>query len=252
MYRSSIMNLSVQRDFYQLEIPGIDSQLIENLLSAVESDVATPLSKIVQGSWPIEPVGRSALALFAATLFLRTADQRSVLTQLDTIFDEMPFPSGSNTNKIWIDPRLKVVETSEAKRIHNMTIPSNSREIAELLEHRVWTLVEANSTGFISSDSPVSLVRTANSLDWQGIGISNADAVILPVSRQFTLIMGLVPIEIQSEVGPEIVHGHHDRKIIGTLQSSEWLNAQCFANAREIVYCHPDDFGELEKIVEVN
>lgn len=215
-------NVGFEKDFYKIDVPGIDADEIEKVLWELEGDAARVLKKIIHSKMlPAQRKDYSILMHFMAQVFVRRPSVRENLRktheqilrmytqmvaslpddQLRAQIDRVHEP-GSNMTEVDLDALRAFAKSDEYKiefsqnfHINNLMtalLPVAADTIAPLLAERHWLLWSAQDGAghFITADRPVLLTWTvevpAFYADSPGFGLENT-LVIFPLSKTLAM-----------------------------------------------------------------
>lgn len=186
VYQSSPNGVAAQTHFYRVpEFIGseVDPLFLEKGLSALEGDAATILDRCVErlaSSAALERIEMSdddrwALSSFLAVQFLRTAEQRDILSL---------FAEQSSSYK-------DVISDNEKINLHAQMLCSGGlvESIGERIFKSIW-IYARNQTGtpFWTSDNPVAFKTGDNRMWLKGPGIlSPGSYVVFPLTPEYVL-----------------------------------------------------------------
>lgn len=204
-FRASIKHVTVQEYLYSpKKADGSRSFEMENLLAKLEGGVAPLWQAFAEDEVDFEQLSyRRILALFIATLYLRNpnrlASHRTAHKQVVDTFGQLPRDESGNpaVQEIIYRGRSIPFDNSEWKNFANAdetgiremfvsAIPSSAVRIATMLIEKRWSVLWADTPGFITCDDPVVLLRE----DLKGVGIFGPDVMIhIPISPTRVLVL---------------------------------------------------------------
>lgn len=207
------INTAVRRDFYRVDEILDDPLVIERLLSSIEGQASLRISEIEESG--ALPQGEALLELlfFASSLHARTAVTRThAERQLTTIYFDM-LRTHVASEEAWQAERRRLIErgVSEAqgmtleamrgildRREFNLRFASNAhahlmiertRATYESLAQRRWHLSRLESSAFVCSDCPVSLVWRRPGLPLDHLGLLRRETdVTVPLTSSLAMI----------------------------------------------------------------
>lgn len=245
----SVNDATVIKDFYSVDIgDGVLSDFFEREFSEIEDVAAVALRSALGAGWPLEGEERDALATWIALQHFRSEGIRDTATAMRAqMIRLLVGMSGKQRLRHHIesaegmacgDARLEAEWTDLTQPDGTALDPDVQQHMqhlselvgptAQLLAARPWTLTVFGRKTLLTGDHPVSLLPNENHPSWSGIGVANAGAFLVPLSRWHGL-----HIDTSSE-GPDDV-------LAGTSKVAASMNGITIANAARHVYRHPDD-----------
>jgi hypothetical protein len=254
----SVRDATVIKDFYLVQDEdGTFDDRVEDLLSKIEGEGANGFKDLFdQGEWPITLETREKVAQWIALQFLRGPAQRQMLNEIsDAIFkldvaiqgrDGMRRALEHNSEAKATDEEVDsaLLDFSDTGSYHLKTHPnahiksilSNLEKITQSLFIRAWTIIKFERKTLLFSDHPVALIPAIDHPQFMGVGILNAQGILVPVGRQMALFMDWPPREVDDGV-----IGTGDHRIAGTTDIANWINGAVMNTARKALFTHPDD-----------
>ena len=233
-------------NFYAVDGHEDGPDAFEKLLSTVEGEAARVLDSIIDGTWPLAPTDRTALAYFIAVQATRGPEQRRNMEYLRAQVARLELGySGRAGTKDWVERNRGVSVSDEeadaiwdeatmpdgppirvAPIVHIEQIAAMSEHLLKYISGRPWSLVRFDSRSLITSDVPVGLVRNANDEQpWMGVGYMNAWGITFPLTRKLGLLMS-DPMAFADEIPVEAVRdGMLDIRQAGTTALEKLFNA---------------------------
>ena len=202
------------KDFYRVDVPGLNLDAVEGDLSKIESVAAEVLRKIDSDRALPEGDDREALMIFMALMALRVPAFRQAYTDPMTqivkdlarmvtsseerwnAFLEKAGERAGRLSGLSHDQATEVVQKGEfhvefGTTYHVELMLRQLPSTAALLGQRQWSLVVAGAGtgGFITSDLPVYLGWTSPTQTFfsPGLGLQGTE-VAFPISRQLALV----------------------------------------------------------------
>ena len=234
---------ATERHFYTLT--GPDEQpnpLLEDLLGHIEDKAAPAFKKIANGCLQLSPVERLSVALLLAAQVVRTPTHiRGVIQQAVNDIGRKLILQGQDLGVL---PPMEggFTVTSSDEYAVGMALDGEALgDMALTLFCRRWSLFKAStdSGGFVLPERPVVM--------WSGVdrgfygpgGVLNAHWILVPVDRQFLLVMHWT--EWKDDSG-SFVHDLSAERVHA-------LNAYlCAASGGRTVFCNPLDTPNVEEI----
>ena len=254
----SVYDATVIKDFYLVQDEdGTFDDRVEDLLSKIEYEGANGFKDLFdQGEWPISLETRGRVAQWIALQFLRGPAQRQMLNEIsDVIFkldvavqgrDGMRRALEHNSEAKATDEEVEsaLLDFSDTESFyiethsndHIKIMLNNLEKITQIIYVRAWTIIEFERKTLLFSDHPVALIPAIDHPQFMGVGILNAQGILVPVGRQMALLMDWPPKEV-----PDGVIGSVDHRIAGTTDIANWINAAITNTARKALFTHPDD-----------
>jgi hypothetical protein len=255
----SVGDATVRKDFYLMENwDGVLDDWAEDKLSQFESESAVGFRAILEEKqWPISINTRMRVALWAALQFIRDLATRNLLNEtMDqmvkleiavqgregmrrALHEELDrVPSNDEVEESWKQmtdfASYKIRASNNNAHLEQMfkELPGISRTFLA----RSWTLVRFQRKTLLSSDTPICLLRGVDEAGWVGVGLLTAAHILVPLDRRTGLVMGDVPHDIESAG-----YGSEDALLPASSLLSRWFNESIIENARQEIFCHPDD-----------
>ena len=119
---------------------------------------------------------------------------------------------------------------------HVRLILQELKGITQTMLAREWRIIRFERRALLLSDHPVALIPSTSHPAGMGVGVLNAQGVVVPVSRRTGLYL-----DWPSQEGGKSKIGARDLRIAGTTDYASWLNKCSLSTAREAVFVHPDD-----------
>lgn len=203
----SLKTIAAQRFLYSpLEADGTRSWAMEHRLADLEALAGHIWPRVLDGLVDLraERGLRKFLALFAATLYLRSPkrveDHKSVHRQLVELFEREPTGDDGNPlpGELEINGRTMTLsdtsdyhafrdaDDSAIARMFVSGLRDSAHELAVLLLDRTWSVLLSEDDAFITSDHPVALVHPT--LDLFGFGTPGVQ-VYFPLSPGRVLLI---------------------------------------------------------------
>lgn len=258
----SLRKASTAKDFYSLGSPTVmGADEFEKILAELEGQTAGVIKSVLAGEWPLATEDRGILAEFAAVQYLRGPNSRVHMQNIKAQFTRIDI---SLKGKEWMAQEFRVrtgrdLKPEEIDRLWEqatreegppLTVSSadHVRQIVELLPKvywyfaaRPWSLIRFDRQRLLACDTPVCLIPHADASEWMGVGLLNAWALAMPLSRTTALLM--------TDPGPIAEHTTREHVATGALDmtappSVKWarvLRDTTIGNARQFIYHHPDD-----------
>lgn len=248
-HKCGIGDASVVKDFYNFV--GADGQLddaVENAFGRMEDAAAGVFREVLEDDlWPLPTDSRLVLAQWVAAQFVRGTADRQMFGEAWDLLVKMQIAIGG---KEQLRDRLEALgpgplgdaDVDQAWRevsdfgAYTVDTPVNEHiaslghriEVAvNVLVPRTWVFVRFKRRSLITSDHPVVLIKDPSEPGFLGIGLSNAAAVAVPLSRRAALLM-------------LDASGRDVRLDPNTLMARD-LNQRVAASARSAVFHHPED-----------
>ena len=248
----SVNDATVNTDYYSVELEdGTLSDVFETAFSEIEG----PASGAFRGLLATPVVfpngdGRQALSAWIALQYLRSPAIRAQRNELHANLMRVVVGvvgkaglrnfiqeregitiSDARVDAEWSDLTKPGGPTTRARaENHIMNVFELLPETTERLYNGRWMAINFNRKTLVAGDHPVFLMRDPDAPSWHGVGLENADAFGLSLSRH----RGLVIFTGDGEPGSDIMAP-------GTAVEARTLNAQTIQNARAAIYHHPDD-----------
>jgi hypothetical protein len=261
-FQQSVRKASTSNDFYSLGSPTTEgADEFERVLARLEGMAAPVVKKVLGGVWPLGTEDRALLAEFVAVQYLRGPNHRIHMQNMRAQFSRMDI---SLRGKDWMANEFRErlgreLEPDEVDRLWEqatrqegppLTISSaqHVKSIVETLPEvywyfaaRPWSLLRFERQRLLACDTPVCLIPSDDAPAWAGVGLLNAWALALPLSRTTALLM--------TDPGPIADRTTREHVATGALDltpppSVKWarvLRGATLGNARQFIYHHPDD-----------
>jgi hypothetical protein len=230
-YPQSINKVSVINDFYNVGT-GPDRDAIEKLIAdEIERPAAAVFRKVLDDQiWPLGVEDRTILATYLAVQHGRGANQRKSLTEMADVLSAL---TGGNDDL----PESESARSEALKHTHIRGM-LDIEERAPYFIGRVWTLVTFGGRGLLTCDTPIGLIRDKDTSSIRGVGIGNALAITIPLSRRTALMMTTHPLVKDAQ---KVAAGNYDGTLTASDHDAEQFNLSTVHNARHCIYHHPDD-----------
>ncbi|XVV02509.1 DUF4238 domain-containing protein [Actinosynnema sp. CA-248983] len=121
-------------------------------------------------------------------------------------------------------------------RDHLESVRSLHGSTSLYLHDSQWSIYRFQRRTLLTTDQPVVLGVGADHPKWEGVGIANAAAFLLPSSRQTALV-------IRPRSSKDLQAGYFapDLELAGTTLVANGINQELVAHAKLHIYMHPDD-----------
>lgn len=249
-WQSSPENAGHQRDFYRIDLPDVDRQIVEKAYAHYENLVAPTLRNLIEEKREPDGDELEDLFVFMALQFGRTPAFRPIAVKMAERIVRDQLKECLVSPEAW-DKKLKEVgippgrpgagyeEVTEflgtdgalalsAKTEWFCKVAFQSVEtILPELRKRFWSARLNPSGSYVASDNPVVLDGDKNC----GIGFGNADFVMYPVNRHLLISAINVRPRVEAVTPNEIAH----------------LNTLTMIRADERVYSHTEEFCWLDE-----
>lgn len=267
-YTPHVRNVASRSHFYRIDHE--ESDAIEKFLSEVEAAAIPIIRRIAEGEWRISEEERWTLSYFLSAQVVRGPDTRESSDYLLSSMVRLGLEfSGREKAGQFLRDNFGV-ELSEAE-VQGIWDKANSEEeiflrssrnyhldlmfdMAEKLSSymvlRPWVFIRFERRALLTSDAPVSLIPSLQAKELEGVGFSNAWAIVFPVSRRVAILM-IDPLPLVkvipagdknvAKLQQQICEGIYDGCEVGTTEREKFINASTLGKAREYVYCHPED-----------
>lgn len=252
---TSINNASVKKNFYT--IPNLEDEYVfERKLGELEKQASKAIKKVKNGSWPLPPEHRAAVAVFISLGALRGEGFRDQIRILDSHYDAY-LKNGDGAKKLqqlYVDSgRTPPTDAEAAAAISEITGSDNPlaevnsqrhafflanflQDFALLILSRPWTLYTITDGSLITGDNPLGIGPPIEDIAEENrTGVAIAQLLTFPVSRTHGILMG--PIT----TGDHIQLGQADHFRYGTSEFHELANPLTLASCSECIFHHPDD-----------
>lgn len=265
-FSSSISDVSVHKDYYTVNVDGIDPDIFENWLSTVETEAANVIRKIESGKWPLDEGERTTLAFFMALQQQRGRASRDFLERAQSAsIGLLTNVQGFEAFRAKLDKTAQGALTEEEKRQaferiahyeqgdettfkanahqHVASISHTVEKLVPYLTGRPWRLFKFERRALITSDEPLGLVRPPGLDENFGVGLSTAEVITFPLQRKLGLYMLSPREEIERGVPVETVRsGALDERVIGTTWHERTFNSLAAQWAFRNLFYHPEDY----------
>lgn len=248
----SISSASVINDFYNVNIGTREepklSDFWEKRFSEVEGMAATAFDAVVDDLvWPPRDEDRGAIALWVALQHLRSPAIRN--QQQDHVAAVIRMQTAvtgiAHLKKVMTEGLRREVGDAELEsewedltKPGGPTIEMGARAHISLLRDLIepttqmfadsgWILYRFRHRALLTSDTPVTLLAHPEDHPMMGVGLGNALAFLVPLSRRVGLFIGQP--------------GLPDAHLQGTTVIARSFNSLTANNARRSVFHHPDD-----------
>ena len=206
-------NVAHRRDFYRVDVPGLDPNAIESGLSTIEGQASGVISEVLKTH--AMPSGDDYLILmnFLALMHVRVPRARDSMNQSVDIVSKHLLKTDLRDQSTWKArveaacearpdigeaPSYDCMKAALEESRYSFVAEQNwhIRSMLELMERltpcftaRAWCLAISNSGGFISSDCPVSVSFTTQKAAMDSPALMREDTEItFPLSRNVLLV----------------------------------------------------------------
>lgn len=267
----TIRKASVIIDYYlikpdEFQSPDLEPDIFEDWLDdEFESPTGKVFQKINGGEWPLRPDDRATLAKFITLQLMRVPTYRDsiddamtavalatlALNGRENLKSEIRKNFGvdydeESLDEIWHTIEDGTFRVENHSKAHLVSIMENLPEMVHYISGRAWFLVKFSRKTLFTSDSPV-VVGPA--LYGVPAGLANAPEIMFPLNRATAIIMGHPSDYLVTEDDDtnDIHYGKYDVILPGNTLIHKQLTAHIIHNAKEYLYCHPDDREKLPK-----
>ena len=254
----SISDASVVNNFYLVQDEdGTSSDRVEKVISKVESEAARGFKDLFdRNEWPISTSTRYRVSAWIALQHLRGPAQRKMFSELYDMSAKMEIAvQGREGMRRALNHNAEVPATEEEvdeefeafsrpneyqfvvhPNEHIRFILQELKGIAQTMLVREWRVIRFERRALLLSDHPVALIPSPSHPAGMGVGVLNAQGVVVPVGRRTGLYL-----DWPSTEGDKTKIGARDLRIAGTTAYANWINRCSLSTAREAVFAHPDD-----------
>lgn len=256
----SVNSASVINDFYNINIGTRQepkhSDFWEKRFSEVEGMAAGAFKAVVDDLvWPPRDEDRRAIALWAALQHLRSPairnqqqDHMAAIIRLQTAVAGIAHlkkvmaeglrreVGAAELESEWEDltkpggPTIELGASAHIKLLRDLIGPT-----AQMFADSGWILYRFRHRALLTSDTPVTLVAHPEAHPMMGVGLGNAKAFLVPLSRRVGLFIGQP--------------GTPDAHLQGTVVIARSFNSLTANNARRSVFHHPADNPLLDVVL---
>lgn len=258
----ALKKAATENDYYLVTLEdGEVTDEFEKELSKLEGMAAEVFRKVLDhGIWPLPVADRVLLSEFITIQLLRGRNHRRSIEQTVGLMMTAQVASAGREDLV---KRMREVQGREpdhdivdrlwamasrpggfkmkappAMHINQMLelVP----DLLPLIHGRSWRLMTFRRKRLLTTDTPVVLSRDPDD-PARGIGLLNAGAIMLPLSRTTALVM-VHPFEFNGDASLEdVTAGRTDIRLPGNAKLANTLNWEAAFNARDWIYFHPDD-----------
>jgi hypothetical protein len=256
-----VKNVAVVKDLYTMRDTDLgETVAVERLLAEVDGEAAGAIARLLAGLLfpPMEP-DRSNLALWFGLLFVRDPHTRRVMeamsdhgSKLDLLPMSDPAVAAARLRELkgreptddevadLVDLALHVNELDEVdlgqSHFVGAMLDVGLMSFAHLMSRR-YLVVQFPEPGLVLSDRPVVLSQyPRNRLPGVGVGVINADEILIPLDRRTVLLLHKefdLPDAFSTKPGDMTI---------------DEVNQAVVGNATSELYCHPDDAERLKEL----
>ena len=222
----TVANACVEQGFYEIAADdleeshraGHDSEAVEKVFSALETEVSSIMGALLHGSFPLPLEHRYKVSLFAALQLTRGWRFRTQMNELGTFamrqYVETLPPSrfrdwlrsrGEASDPVAVAAFRERALAPEGPRLvmgQAFAVQESLRMALEVITPhlflRTWRLLRFKDDLLLISDSPIGMwTPVPSSADWPGgqdfsVGVDTAGMVCLPLNRRTALAMTMV------------------------------------------------------------
>lgn len=247
-FLTSVERAARETDFYTVETTEGSSQLVEQILSRVETLAAQSIERLVAGGFPPTQEDRENVAVFIALQLTRGRDHRHAWNVVADAFLKLSLEGmteagvrqaltsayGRPPTKEEVASAYELVENPESYFV----VPHQNESIEAMLDNlqflvppileRTWKIAEFDKPLLLTSDSPVVLWSPRDqNRELRGIGLLTAKHIRFPLDPWHALIL------VKGTEGRERMHFIDERHSL----EMNWGTA---ARAYEWIYHHPE------------
>lgn len=248
-HRLSIDDATVQKDFYSFEdTSGQLNDSVEDALGEMEGEAAEVFRMVVDRQvWPLPQAERMKLAEWAAIQHVRGPAFRRASNQVFDALSKILFAAGGKpelrryleevegrpvtddeVDEMWEEMTdFDKYSVEPVTGDHLTTMGTSVPAVMQIMAARSWALCRFERKALITSDHPVILKPYDDHPPFMGVGLANAESVVVPLDRRVALIM--------SEPGAA------DFEVPPSSRMARSLNQGTASNARAAIFHHPDD-----------
>ncbi|MFJ2736168.1 DUF4238 domain-containing protein [Streptomyces sp. NPDC087317] len=244
-----IGDATVRSHFYSMQDEtGQRDNTIEDLLSDLEDQAARVIKKVIdERVWPLPIADRAVLGEWVAAQYARIPAVRQANNEIADQLLKMEIALGGKPE---IRRRMEAqgegpvsdeeVDAAWAELTdfsgyyvelpvndHLLTMANAMATAYERMMARAWKLCRFEHKTLLLPDHPVTLLRDEDEPEWQGVGLANAAAIMVPIDRQAAIIMA--------------APGGPDGIFPANAQVANELNRRFAWNSRIELFHHPDD-----------
>jgi hypothetical protein len=198
-FGTSTEKASIENDFYSIdpltqEATGLSESFFEEALSKIEGAAGNVFHKIlVEKVWPLGEEDRVVLAYYITIQFLRGRNQRHNADKIASTMLAISIAANGKDKvpeELWEKAKKGDLAINYTPTYHTAQIFDFLESIVPFIYSRVWSLVHFQKENLITCDTPVVLVPPLDaSTNREGVGVGNASALYLPLSRKVGLVM---------------------------------------------------------------
>lgn len=251
-YVQAVGSAAAENDYNTVTLDSGESDIAEQLASAIEGEAAPALKRIAAGGWFDSEQERAAVARFMTFQYLRVplrrewndglADQLAKLeiaAQGPQVLREIGLQSVDGTPAS--DQEILAAWQTLAKFDWKVSAPREhhvaqelklAEEFAPILFNGYsWCVTRYQRRSLVTSDAPVMLFPGPGHPEWSGVGLATAGTIGFAVGRRCCLVL------VNRGVG-ELPHGSALPPSVKAARDFNRSSALC---ARRRLYHHPDD-----------
>lgn len=243
-----IADVTVHSDFYSMrDENGELDDTVENLLADVEDKAAGAIRKAIDdGVWPLPIEERAVLAEWIAAQHVRIPAARTAHNEMADHLGKVMIAMGGRPEirRHLEENATEPVSDEEVEALwaevtdfdgyyaemsvndHMLSMGQSMATAYEVFMARSWGLIQFERRTLLIPDHPVTLVRDEDMPPWFGVGIANADKILMPIDRRAAIIM--------AGPGSDVFYP-------ASTKAAKELNQRFAWNARKELFHHPDD-----------
>lgn len=246
----AVNDATVVTDYYSVELEDGPSDYFERLFAEIEAPAAAALRTLLADDFPTGDE-REAFAMWAALQYLRSDSMRRRGTEQLTMMIRLVVGiSGMESLREFIeekegaavsDARLRAEWDDLTKSAGPTLKPDPAQHLgtimrllpgtAAMFNDSPWQIFRSTKHPFVTTDHPAFLVPEPDAPGWQGVGLANAAALGLPLSRTHALMIQL----------SGAASGAPDTGWSLSADNVRSLNYAIISEARQAIYHHPSD-----------
>ncbi len=255
-----VTNIAVMSDLYtSVDVDVGETVAVETLLAEVDGLAAGVLPRLSWGfPFPPTELDRGNLAMWLALLHVRDPHTRRTMEAMTEHLLKLDLSLAANPDvardriraNLDREPTDEEVEEAvhAATHLDEFEIGPHQNDLIKLmldsalamvphLAQRLYLVMRFPEPSLLFCDRPLVLFqRSENQQPGRGLGIIDADEILLPIDRSTVLILHNDP-----DIGERILGAPPGYTV-------ESLNQIIVSNAAAEVYCHPDDEHRLQSL----
>jgi hypothetical protein len=253
---ASVEDVLLERDFYAVETrTGLSQEVEKAILGPIDSNGSSGIASLLGGEFPPSPRTRVYISFFVAAQWIRGWDMREATTLLmQRMFQNLTMSTTRGSLREYFrevehrevtedeldrviafarDPSRYWIQVNRNEPIRHMI--NAILPLANVAWARSWCLVRTTNREFVTSDAPVTAVKSHSAGPVDGAaGFADSDEIALALDRRHALIL--------------FRRGADEKVVDVDARKVDEINYRTASSARRFIVHHPnaDPLAEVE------